>query len=47
MPGAKTKVSVTLENEHCEQKYISVEDGLACRKQFGYRLKMAGGDVKW
>lgn len=25
-PGAKSKVSVTLENERGEQKYISVED---------------------
>ena len=25
-PGAKPKVSVTLENEHGGQKYISVED---------------------
>lgn len=25
-PGAKPKVSVTLENEYGEQKYISVED---------------------
>ena len=25
-PGEKTKVSVTLENEHGEQKYRSVED---------------------
>ena len=27
-PGAKPKVSVTLENERGEQKYISVEDEL-------------------
>ena len=26
VPGAKPKVSVTLENERGEQKYISVED---------------------
>lgn len=26
VPGAKTKVSVTLENERGEQKYISAED---------------------
>lgn len=27
VPGTKSKVSVTLENECGEQKYISVEDG--------------------
>lgn len=26
LPGAKPKVSITLENERGEQKYISVED---------------------
>ena len=26
VPGAKPKVSVTLENERSEQKYVSVED---------------------